>query len=102
MTFLFMGVTGATANPIEPNGELRSEIESLIGREYLGDYEFDDFSVEVLFTINSKREVIVLFVESENKEARTYFKRRLNYKKVGHLPDSPGEIFLLPVKVRVP
>lgn len=88
--------------PVLPNESLRSEVIELIGPMYFGDYEDKDLSVEVLFTVNSKRELIVLDVNATDKEVISYFKRKLNYKKVNHLPSKPGEIFLLPVKVLVP
>ena len=88
--------------PVEPNKGLRSEVVELIGPMYFGDYEDQGFTVEVLFTVNSNRELILLDVDAENKSVRSYFKRKLNYKKVNHQPSKPGEIFLLPVKVLVP
>ena len=87
--------------PILPNESLRSEVVELIGATYFGDYEEVDFSVEVMFTVNSDRELIVLSVKTKDPDVRSYFKRRLNYKKVNHVPGKPGEIFLLPVKVLV-
>ena len=91
----------AKENPVLPNESLRSEVVELIGATYFGDYEDVDFSVDVLFTVNSNRELIVLSVDARDKAVRSYFKRKLNYKKVDHVPGEPGEIFLLPVKVLV-
>ena len=87
--------------PILPNESLRSEVVELIGATYFGDYEDVDFSVEVMFTVNSNRELIVLSVDAKDQDVRSYFKRKLNYKKVDYVPGKPGEIFLLPVKVLV-
>ena len=74
----------------------------VMGPMYFGDYEGQGYTVEVLFTVNSNRELILLDVDAQNKSVRSYFKRKLNYKKVNHQPSKPGEIFLLPVKVLVP
>jgi hypothetical protein len=92
----------ARENPVLPNESLRSEVIQLIGPMYFGDYQDTNLSVEVLFTINSNGELIVLDVDAPQSKVRSYFKRKLNYKKVNHLPSKPGEIFLLPVKVLVP
>ena len=102
MVFFTFHFAEANEIPVEPNETLRSEVVELIGPMYFGDYEEDEFSVELLFTVNSNRELIVLHVVSQNKSVRDYFKRKLNYKKVDHQPSKPGEVFLLPVKVLVP
>ena len=47
----------------------------------------------------SKRELIVLSVDSKNQLLESYLKRKLNYRKVDHQPSQPGEIYLLPVKM---
>lgn len=92
-------IAAANTNPIKPTDELRSEIVDIIGANYWDNVNENESSVEVLFTVNSKRELIVLSVESDSKEAVAYFKKKLNYKKVNHQPSKHGEIYLLPVKM---
>jgi hypothetical protein len=94
-----INIAAANADPIKPTDELRAEIVDIMGTNYLDALQADEASVEVLFTVNSKRELIVLSIESEDKEAVRYFKNKLNYKKVDHTPSKPGEIYLLPVKM---
>lgn len=94
-----LNLNTANANPIKPTDELRSEIIDIIGANYWDNMNQDESSVEVLFTVNSKRELIVLSVNSKNEEAISYFKKELNYKKVNYKPTKHGEVYLLPVKM---
>lgn len=94
-----INVSAATLNPIKPTDELRTEIVELIGSSYMDEMEENEYSADVLFTVNSKRELIVLSVESDNHLIENYLKRKLNYRKVDHRPSEPGEIYLLPVKM---
>jgi hypothetical protein len=94
-----MNVPSAMSNPIKPTDELRAEIVDIIGFSYFDNFEDSEYSAEVLFTVNSENEIIVLSVESESEEAEEYLADRMNYKKVGHTPTKYGEIYLLPVKM---
>jgi len=94
-----LNVVTAFANPIKPTDQLRGEIVDIIGFSFLDDYEENEYSAEVLFTVNSEQELIVLSVNSESDEAEDYLRDKLNYKKVDHLPSKYGEIYLLTVKM---
>ena len=94
-----INVSAANLEPIKPTDELRIEIVDLIGSSYMDEMIESEYSAEVLFTVNSKRELIVLSVNSDDAEMESYLKRQLNYKKVDHKPSQPGEIYLLPVKM---
>ncbi len=94
-----INVSAANLNPIKPTDDLRIEIVDLIGTNYMDEMVENEYSAEVLFTVNSKRELIVLSVDSDNSQLESYLKGKLNYKKVDHRPAQPGEIYLLPVKM---
>ncbi len=94
-----LNVATAFANPIKPTDQLREEIVDIIGFSFLDDYEESEYAAEVLFTVNSEQELIVLSVNSESDEAEDYLRNKLNYKKVDHSPSKYGEIYLLPVKM---
>ena len=94
-----LNVATAFANPIKPTDQLREEIVDIIGFSFLDDYEESEYAAEVLFTVNSEQELIVLSVNSESDEAEDYLRNKLNYKKVDHSPTKYGEIYLLPVKM---
>ncbi len=94
-----LSITTAFSNPIKPTDQLREEIVDLIGFGFLDDFEESEYAAEVLFTVNSDQELIVLSVNSESENAEEYLRNKLNYKKVGHKPGKYGEIYLLPVKI---
>lgn len=94
---LFTLNVSATEKPIKPNEVLRSEIVDIIGPNYSEDFNNKDFTVEVLFTINSKSEIIVLSANSGNESMENFIKSKLNYKKVNYKSEKVGELFLLPV-----
>ena len=92
-------VSAANLNPINPTDELRVEITDLIGSSYMDEMSDKECSADVVFTVNSKSELIVLSVNSDNSQLESFLKNKLNYRKVDHQPSKPGEIFLLPVKM---
>ncbi|MGI9532050.1 hypothetical protein [Lutimonas sp.] len=94
-----LNVSAANLNPIKPTDELRVEMVNLIGSNFMEEMLDEEYAADVLFTVNSKRELIVLSVDSDNSQLETYLKRKLNYKKVNHKPGKQGEIYLLPVKM---
>jgi len=86
--------------PINPvTTQLRNDIIKLIGDECPYEYHKNECTAEVLFTINTKSEIIVLSVHSPNKLAEAYIKSRLNYKKSNYKPVKEGEVFLLPLRM---
>jgi hypothetical protein len=94
-----VSLTPAFSNPIRPTDQLREEIVDIIGFGFLDNFEESEYAAEVLFTVNSDQEIIVLSVTSESENAEEYLRNKLNYKKVGHTPGKYGEIYLLPVKI---
>ena len=91
--------TTTTTGPVKPTSQLRSEIVDFIGPNCPYEHNKDECTAEVLFTINTKSEIIILSVTSPNTRAESYLKSKLNYKKVSHTPKREGEIFLLPLKM---
>ena len=94
-----INVSAANLNPIKPTDELRIEIVDLIGSNYMNDMIAEQDQAEVLFTVNSNKELIVLSVDTNNDQLESYLKAKLNYKKVHYRPSKNGEIYLLPVKM---
>jgi hypothetical protein len=94
-----LNINAVNANPIKPSEQLRSEIIDIIGDTYEDALNKEMLEVEILFTVNSKSEMIVLSVESNDRDAMRYFKNKLNYKKVSQKSNKPGEIYLLPIKL---
>jgi hypothetical protein len=97
---LFTLNVSATENPIKPSEELRTEIVDLIGYESPFDFENKEYTVEVIFTVNSKSEIIVIYSNSPNLETEKFIKGKLNYKKVNYKVTKEGELYLLPLKFK--
>jgi len=58
----------------------------------------EDMKVEVVFTFNTEGELIVLKVDSKDKDVLNYVRETLNHKKI----DTPGEnnrVFTLPLTI---
>ena len=98
-TLFAMNVSAADFDPIKPTDKLRAEIVEFVGPNCPYEYNENECTAEVLFTVNSNSEMIVLSVTSPNQAAEFYLKSKLNYKKVSHVPSREGEIFLLPLKM---
>ena len=84
--------------PVAPTKTLQMEIVSFLGTEYPFALENNE-AIEVLFTLNSNHEIIVISTNSQNKILEDFIKEKLNYKKVHHNTKRDGELFLLPLKI---
>ena len=98
-TLFAMTASAAVLNPVKPTDKLRAEIVDIIGTNCPYDYDKNECTAEVLFTVNTKGEIIILSVDSPNTKAEPYLKSKLNYKKVSHVSTREGEIFLLPLRM---
>ncbi len=61
-------------------------------------YVEDDMTVNILFTFDSEGKIVVLKVDSQNKDVLNYVEKTLNHKKI----QTPGEynrVFTLPLKI---
>lgn len=92
-------VSANTEKPLKATAQLQSELVQLMGSEVPFQIENGELTAEVLFTVNSRGEVIVLKIVSDNPEAEKHIKSRINYKKVSHRTSKPGEIYMMPVRV---
>ncbi len=60
---------------------------------------FEDMKINVVFTFNSAGEVIVLKVDSKDKDVLNYIRKTLNHKMI----DTPGEmnrVFTMPLTIK--
>lgn len=100
LIFVFaMSVTSTFANDEDDKrkGEkaLRTQIVKL-----LGNYESKEtVEAEVKFMINRKGEIIVLSVESKNKNVDAYIKSALNYKTVTNKVAKRMKMYIVPLKI---
>ncbi len=55
-----INLSAANLHPINPTDELRIEIVDLIGSDYMDEMLADQDQADVLFTVNSNKELIIL------------------------------------------
>ena len=94
-----MNISAATIDPVKPTSQLRSEIVDLIGINCPFDYDKNECKAELLFTVNTNQELIVLSVTSPNPNAELYLMRKLNHKKVSKTPYEINQVFILPLRI---
>lgn len=97
---LFTLNVSAAEKPIKPNESLRNEIVNLIGNNVNYDFIENQFTVEVIFTVNNNGEVIILSTNAPNKTVEKTIKKKLNYKKVDFRSSKKGEMYLLPLTIK--
>ena len=83
----------------KPKDKLREEIITLIGKNCPFDYNKDQCTARMHFTVNMKSELVVISVVSKNPQAEGYLKEKLNYKKIHFVPEKEGIIYLLPFRI---
>jgi len=94
-----LNVSATTLDPVKPSSALRAEIVDMLGPNCPYESNKSECTAEVLFTVNSNSEIVIISILSSNKRAEGYVKSKLNYKKVSHTPTKEGEIFLLPLRM---
>ena len=92
-------VSANNEEPIRATAQLQSELVELLGSGVPFQLEEGELTAEVLFTVNRNGEVIVLQIVSDNAAAERYIKKRINYKRVSHRAEKPGEIYMMPVRI---
>jgi len=94
-----INIASANENPVKPSNQLRSELVQLLGTSSPYELLADEVTAEVIFTVNSSGEVIIISVISDNPLTVKHIKKQINYKKVSHRTTKPGEMYLMPVRV---
>ena len=61
---------------------LRTEIVNLLGDSLSFDSNLFETTVEIIFTVNTRGELVIISTNATDKSTETAIKRRLNYKKV--------------------
>ncbi len=97
---LFTLNLSAAESPVKPNDLLRADIVQLLGDDCPTEFSKEECNIDVIFTINSKSELIVLSVDAPNKIVESFIQNKLNYKKVHYKTTKEGELFLLPLKFK--
>ena len=81
----------------EPTKKIRTQIENLLQSSV--ENIDSEMTVNITFTFSSEGEIVVLNVDTKNKDILNYIRENLNYKKV----ESPGERdkhYTMPLKIK--
>ncbi|WP_445725555.1 hypothetical protein [Flavobacterium sp.] len=88
----------ANVNPDDTNKNIRSQIVALMEAPHFSITE--DLTVTIQFTFNSEGEIIVLDIDSKDKDVLNYIRKNLNHKFI----DNPGEkdkLYIIPLKLKM-
>ncbi len=83
-------------NPKDVNKNIRTQIVSLLQAPVLN--IDNDMTVVISFTFSSQGEIVVLNVNSRNKDVLNYIRENLNYKKVIN-PGVQDKLYTMPLKI---
>ncbi len=98
VTLTFSSVLFAGTNPKSENP---TSLNEQIG-ELLKNPQFtidDDLEAFVTFTFNKNQEIVVLSIDSNNKELKNFITKRLNYHKVTITSKSNVDNYIVPVRL---
>ncbi len=86
------------ANSSDPAKSLSSQIGELLDDNPFIVEDFD-LVANVKFTLNEKREIVVLDVQTSNPVLESFVKARLNYQKVDMSDFHEGRLYTVPVRI---
>ena len=90
----------SAAEPVKTSDSLRAEIINLLGDNLSFDTNSSEMTVEIIFSVNSRGELVIISTNALDKSTETLIKQKLNYKKVDFKSDELGEMYLLPLTIR--
>lgn len=96
--FLSVSSYAGDVTPVKTtNEELRTEIASIFKKVNLEDYNIQEESVKVQFTINDNNEIIVL--KTNNQKLDSVVKAYLNYKELKTTDAKKNTLYAVNVKL---
>lgn len=99
LIIVFGSATVVASNPEKTTPEnLRSEIVKILNAPEFS-FEEKEVSALIKFTLNSKGEIVVLSVDSDNEQVDFYVKNELNYKRIVNVNTQRGQIFTMPLRI---
>lgn len=84
----------------DPQKNLATQIRELLKVNQLVIYDADELTAEVLFTVNSDAEIVVISVETDDSNLESFVKGKLNYKKVELDEFVEGRMYKMPLRVK--
>ncbi|MBM1106415.1 hypothetical protein JQC67_09725 [Aurantibacter crassamenti] len=82
----------------EPSKSLSAQISEILNVNTLSDNAVNQ-KAQVRFTLNEDGEIVVMSVDTKNKNLETFVKNRLNYKKVEVDEIQEGKLYTVAVRV---
>jgi len=82
----------------DPNKELAVQIGELL-KDNTFVLDEEDITAKVLFTLNHKKEIVVISVDTDDEVLERFVKSRLNYKTVEIPVSKEGTMFTVPVRI---
>ncbi len=84
---------------IDPKKDLAIQISHLLdNNSFIVDEH--DLTAQVLFTLNSKKEIVVISVDTEDEVLERFVKSRLNYQVVELATVEEGKMYTVPVRIK--
>ena len=101
LSAVFLVTTSLSATSPEPVSEASKKLSTHISKLLKNNNITveDDLTAMVMITINEDSEIVVISVETEDKNLEQVLKSRLNYEKVDLEPHNSGKLFRVPVRV---
>ncbi|MGB5205779.1 hypothetical protein [Eudoraea sp.] len=87
------------SNTKDPQKSLATQIGELLKENQLV-VENYELTAEVLFTVNSEAEIVVISVDTGDLDLESFVKGKLNYKKVQLEEVVVGRMYRLPVRIK--
>jgi hypothetical protein len=94
----FASLSFTTFDNTNVSEQLHNQIVKLLG-DTTDIVLADTAEVEVVFTLNTKSEIVILSVDSQNQRIDGFVKYKLNYKKVTVTALNQGQVYRLPLKI---
>ncbi|MBG6130465.1 hypothetical protein IWQ47_001452 [Aquimarina sp. EL_43] len=92
----------ASNNPINSEQQLRKQIATLLESPEIK-LDKQQLKANIEFTLNGEGEIVVLTVDSEDLNVKSFVKSRLNYKKVDSKISNIGnKVFKISLKILKP
>lgn len=82
----------------DPSETLSAQITKILSNNQFSEAEIN-VSAQVRFTVNQEGEMVVLSVDTENKDFEYFVKSRLNYEKVEAANLQEGKLFTVLVRI---
>lgn len=100
MCFLLCGGIGSVTASTSENLKLREEIQSMLAKN---PYNFElakDVITNIEFRVNKKNEIVVINIDSQSRELKSYISKTLNSKAIKSSLKNKRMDFNLPIRFK--